>query len=88
MSFEVNENGGMLEIVKDDAKWTVPSLTKIPYRKYQALQKRLMSAEDADQEAVDAIGEMIDESAPGMLDALELGEAMTVIGLFSAGLGA
>lgn len=87
MSFEVNENGGMLEIGKDGEQWTVPSLTKIPYRKYQALQKRLMAAEDADQEAVDAIGEMLDESAPGMLDALELGEAMTVIGLFSAGLG-
>ena len=87
MDFDVTENEGMLEVKKDGQEWCVPSLQKIPFRRYQALQRKIANAEDADQVAVDEIGAILDEYAPGMLDALDVGEAMSMISMFSVGLG-
>lgn len=69
----------------DGMQYAVPRRESLPMPKFREIRKRIDTAENKAEEAIDALFDLFDEYAPGALDSLTFEQALRLVNAYTTG---
>lgn len=72
------------EFMVDGKVYNIPRRESLPISKYREIRKRINEASNPEEEAIDAIFDLFDEYAPGVIGSMTFGEAVKLVKAYTS----